>query len=241
MPTISIITTCCNDLDELITTCNSIDNQTELPFEHWIINSSSGFQIEEWLKNNAQPAYRKWVHESGKHTTDARNFGINLAKGEIIHQISSGDKYYDDNVIKIVMNEFESDNSLKWINSKLILRSNLKELVLGQKFEFKNLYKGINGVYQPTWFIKKEVFTMVGLYDKDLIYAKDFDMLCRISNQNHKYIDKVLIEYFDWGYNKEHYYNFLKDNLKVYESYFGKSKKAVLWFLFSKLKFKLFS
>ena len=56
--TISVVTICFNNLDELIRTCHAVDSQTKMPFEHWIIDGSSTPAIEEWLENNSQPQYR---------------------------------------------------------------------------------------------------------------------------------------------------------------------------------------
>ena len=240
MSNISIITTCCNDLDELIATCNSIDIQSEKPYEHWIINYSSGYQIEEWINNNPQPSYRKWLHEAGIQSIEACNKGISTCKGDIVHILASGDKYNHVNVIQEVKKVFNADCSLKWVNGKLKLRSNSKDIIIGKSFENKKLFKGFEGVYQPTWFVKKEVYERVGLFNKNHIYSKDYDMLCRISSEKHQYINLVMVEYFDWGYNEEHYYRFINDNLKIYEGYFGKSFKASLWHFILKIKYRFF-
>lgn len=48
MITISIITICYNNLNDLEKTCKSVDEQIVSPFEHIIINGSSNNEIESF-------------------------------------------------------------------------------------------------------------------------------------------------------------------------------------------------
>ena len=56
--TITVITICFNNLQELIHTCRSVESQTQKPFEHLIINGSTNSAIKDHLENNPQPAWR---------------------------------------------------------------------------------------------------------------------------------------------------------------------------------------
>jgi GT2 family glycosyltransferase len=56
MNTISVITICFNNLADLQKTCASVDMQTRLPDEHWVINGSTTDEIAQWLLQTPQPA-----------------------------------------------------------------------------------------------------------------------------------------------------------------------------------------
>ena len=241
MSEISIVTNCCNDLDALIKTCKSIDLQLRKPIEHWILNSSSGTQIEDWLNNNPQPIYRKWINKKYHGVYNAIEEGINCSGNNIIHILHAGDYLFHDSILEDIANEFDTDPSLKWLNGKLIHRSINSDVVLGEAFNRRNLYKGIEGVYQQTWFVKKEVYDRVGLYNNKYEYAKEYDLLCRITGEKYKFLNKELVCYYDRGFTTKQYFNYLDENLRIYENHFGKSYKARLWYKYSKHKFKLSS
>src|ERR1700760_2512236 len=93
MNTISVITICFNNLADLQQTCASIDRQTVLPDEHWVINGSTQTDIAQWLEQNPQPSYRKWINERDKGISDAFNKGISKATCGITHLLHAGDVY----------------------------------------------------------------------------------------------------------------------------------------------------
>ena len=74
--TISIITICYNNLQELLTTLASVDRQSVTPYEHWIIDGSSDNEIKNYLQINIQPTYRKWISEKDNGIADAFNKGL---------------------------------------------------------------------------------------------------------------------------------------------------------------------
>ena len=73
---LSIITICFNNLKDLKKTCASVESQSQLPDEHWIINGSTNTEIENWLLHTNQPNFRKWINERDKGISDAFNKGI---------------------------------------------------------------------------------------------------------------------------------------------------------------------
>jgi len=90
MPSISIVTICFNNLEDVKRTCESVDAQVHKPFEHWIINGSIT-TVAKWLINTPQPDYRKFINERDKGIADAFNKGIANCKGAVIHILNSGD------------------------------------------------------------------------------------------------------------------------------------------------------
>jgi hypothetical protein len=72
----------------------------------------------------------------------------------------------------------------------------------------------------------------------------DYDLLCRLKNEPYAYMDQTIVHFDDGGVSTNQYLKSLKENVKVYESYFGFSIAARIWqfrlsFLFYLLQSKL--
>ena len=229
MANIAIITICFNNLNDLIKTCASVDFQKTKPFVHWIINGSSDNSISDWLSNNLQPGYRKWINERDKGIADAFNKGIKNAHGDIIHILNSGDIYAFDDILTIVEETFKHDTGIEWISGKIKTNRSGQWIVIGKRFDKKQLYKGMRSVSHPTWFLKKELYHKYGAFSEKYKIAMDYDLMCRISGEPYQFVNKLMVIFDDTGVSNVKYPDSLKENINVYESYFGYSVKCRLW------------
>ena len=207
MAGISTITICFNNLTDLQKTCASVDGQSRLPDEHWVINGSTTPDIEQWLLHTPQPVYRKWINERDKGISDALNKGIQHAGCTITHLLHSGDRYASTDVLESVEQVFEKTPALQWISGNMQLIRSGREVVIGKPFDKRKLYRGMRSVSHPTWFVKKEVYGRAGLFNSEYKIAMDYDLMCRIADERRK----------------------------IYESYFGFSFRFALWQLRLKL------
>lgn len=226
---ISVITICFNNLEEVKKTCFSVDQQTLRPAEHWIINGSTNSAIAEWLDQTPQPAYRKWINERDKGIADAFNKGIQSATGDIIHLLNSGDIYTSDDVLHIVTDMFDRNPDVRWISGKIKLLRGGHWVEVGKPFEKGKLYRGMRSVSHPAWFVKKEVYDRSGLYNLSYSIAMDYDMMCRIANEPYLFLNKTLVEFDPTGISSENYLAGLEQSKAIYESHFGYSVKLGLW------------
>ena len=229
MEQLSVITICFNNLSDLIATCNSVDIQSELPYEHYIINGSTDKEIENWLTQTPQPLYRKWINEPDKGISDAFNKGVQKATGSIIHLLNSGDCYFDENVINKVNSCFKNHPTLQWISGNIYMYRNGSWVVVGVPFDYKQLYKGMRSVSHPTCFLRKEVYERVGVFSLSIKIAMDYDLLCRLNNEKYYYLNETIVRFDNKGVSTTQYVKSLEDNIKVYESYHGFSMIARLW------------
>lgn len=229
MKAISVVTICYNNLSDLQKTCVSIDAQTVLPDEHWVINGSTTPEIENWLLNTPQPGYRKWINERDKGISDAFNKGIAKAGCEITHLLHAGDCYAANDVIEAAVETFEANPTVQWISGNIQMTRGGKPVIVGKPFDKSKLYRGMRSVSHPTWFVKKEVYGRIGLFSSEYKIAMDYDLMCRIANEPYAYMDKVVVVFDDTGVSNTGYLDSLKENRKIYESYFGYSFKLVLW------------
>ena len=239
MTGLSIITICFNNLADLQRTCASVDAQTFLPDEHWVINGSSTPEVEQWLLNTPQPVYRKCINERDKGISDAFNKGIGKASFEITHLLHAGDCYASNDVLSAVGTKFQENPSVQWISGNIEMRRSGKAVMVGKPFDKTKLYRGMRSVSHPTWFVKKEVYSRIGLFSSKYKIAMDYDLMCRIANEPYAYLDKVIVVFDDSGISNTKYLDSLKETRKVYESYFGFSWMLILWQLRLKLLYYL--
>jgi len=225
---LSIITICFNNLQEVIKTCDSVDHQIQKPFEHIIINGSTTDEIKEWFNSNNKLAYRTIINERDAGISDAFNKGIVKSKGDVIHLLNSGDIYFDENVIHVVLKSFKEYPISTWVSGNIILHRAGRWVNVGKPFDKKQVYKGMRAISHPSWFVKKEVYNRIGLY-KNYKIAMDYDIMCRIKEEPYTYINYTLIKFDNTGISSLNYLDSLKQNIEVYEANFGYSLKSRLW------------
>jgi len=228
MLTISIVTICYNNFEDVKMTCASIDSQSVLPYEHWIINGSTNSTIAEWLEEQPQPKYRKWANVNNEGIAGNFNQGIERATGRYIHLLNSGDVYASAQVIENVVFFLSKNSTANWISGKIILYRGGNWVNIGKPFDKRQVYKGMRATSHPTWFVKKEVYDRLGLY-KNYSIAMDYDMMCRIKDEPYAYLNFTITKFDNTGVSTLKYIDSLKQNVMVYESNFGYSLKSRLW------------
>jgi glycosyltransferase involved in cell wall biosynthesis len=230
MERISVITICFNNLADVQRTCASVDAQTVLPDEHWIINGSTESDIAQWLEQTPQPPYRKWINERDNGIADAFNKGIGLVSdGTITHLLNSGDTYAAADVLAAVQQVFLTYPETQWVSGNIELMRGGYIVSVGKAFDKNKLYRGMRSVSHPTWFLRKEVYSRTGGFNSQYRIAMDYDLMCRLVNEPYRYLNKTLAKFDDTGISSLQYIASLQETRTVYESYFGFSLLLVLW------------
>ena len=235
---ISVITICFNNLSELIETMRSVDYQTIKPFQHFIVDGSTHSDIRDYLAQNIQPDYRQWISEPDNGIADAFNKGILACSGDIVNMLNSGDYYVASNVIECVQNVFQEDERLMWIYGKTFLMKGNQRVLVGKLFNPKKLYRGMRCISHQTLFVNKKLHDRYGLYDQTLKIAMDYDFVCRIAFEKHKFIEIPMVEFIPGGVSNN-YFEALKEAKIVYEKYYGHSLKLFFWQLRLKILYIL--
>jgi len=229
MSQISIVTICFNNLEEMVSTCLSVDRQEWLPYEHIIIDGSTNHDISNYLENNPQPSYRKWLCERDKGIADAFNKGIKRTSGDIILLLNSGDQLYDGSVLRRVAELFLSKPDIKWCHGKQNLFRGGLWVFIGKPFDRSKLYRGMRSVFHQTMYVKKELYDKYGLYDPSIKIAMDYDFVCRIANEPFAFIDYPLATFDPAGVSNKRYIEGMKEGFARYRHYYGWSLKQQLW------------
>ena len=226
---LSIVSICYNNLEELQLTCQRIDEQTLLPYEHWIIDGSTNDDIKVWLLNNPQPAYRHSIHESDKGISDAFNKGINRCSGDIIHIQNSGDYYYDKGVLELVSHHFQLHPDITWLHGRYAQYRGGIWMLAGLPFERGKLYRGMRTIGHPTVFVRRELYQKYGLFEIDKKIAMDYDFIVRIADEPFGFIHKPLVYFTPGGVSEQKIKAGLAEVRASYIKYIGKDFRLILW------------
>lgn len=237
--TITVITICYNNLQDVVDTCQSVNVQQQPPFEHLIIDGSSKPDIKNYLLNNPQPPYRRWICEADNGIYDAINKGIKNAGGNIVVMLNAGDTFYDAQAIAHAQNAFDKDETLQWLHSKYKLLRGNQWVIIGKPFEKSKLYRGMRSICHQTMFVKKELHNKYGLYSTTEKIAADYDFLCRIADEKFIFLQPPLVNFAPAGISSSGYFLSLAESKKVYEKHFGKSFLLNLWQIRLKILFYL--
>ena len=158
---LSIVTICFNNLQDLITTCKSVDDQHLKPFEHIIINGSTNSEIKNWYESSNHPSYRIIINELDGGISDAFNKGISKATGDVIHLLNSGDIYFDEKATQVVEKKFNEYPNIAWVSGNILIYRAGLWVSIGKPFDKKQLYKGMRAISHPSWFVKKDELILI--------------------------------------------------------------------------------
>jgi len=229
MPSITVVTICFNNKDELIKSCASVNAQQQQPFEHIIIDGSTTSDIKNYFESNAQPSWRRWICERDNGIADAFNKGIRNAGGDIIHLLNSGDVYFDDTILKKVAAQCTPGTNSTWCHGQLHMKRGGTWVIIGKPFDKTKVYRGMRGTLHPTMFVSKALYNKYGLFDTSLKIAMDYDFLLRIAAEPYTYLDFPIVTFDPHGVSTNTYLQSLKENKLCYEKHFGKSSKLTIW------------
>lgn len=196
---LSIITVNYNNKQGLKKTIESVIIQSCNRFEWIIIDGNSKDGSRELIENYSE-FFSYWVSEPDNGVYDAMNKGIEVAKGDYILFLNSGDTLLDKQVVEsIYIEELKKDIIVYDIylekSGHLIKKdlSNLTNLSM-VSYLFHSTFP-----HQST-LIKRELFNKFGLYNIDNRYISDwifFYKSCILSNASFLYQKGHAISVYD--------------------------------------------
>lgn len=154
MKKISIVTVVYNDENNILRTIESVASQTFQDKEYLVIDGCSSDGTIQIIKQNLDKI-DKFVSEPDKGIYDAMNKAIDLAEGEWIIFMNSGDVFVDNKVLSNIFNKQISKNinfiySDYYVGSKLVDSSFNKGFLLHQAVIYKRKMHERYGYYQVT-------------------------------------------------------------------------------------------
>ena len=200
--TISIIIATYNSAATLRDSLKSIRNQTYNNYEIIIIDGSSSDGTVALIRG-FEPIFgskMKWVSEPDKGIYDAMNKGIRAASGDIVGILNSDDFYTSNDILETVAKAFEEDPDLDAVYAD-VHYCKWGEVTSPVRYYSSKVFRpflmrlGFMPAH-PSFYVRKEVYEKVGLFDTSFKIAADFDILLRMIFLNRiktKYIEKDFV------------------------------------------------
>lgn len=173
---LSIITINRNNASGLEKTMQSVLDQTYKDFEYIVIDGASTDQSVPLIKQLAENHTIRWVSEPDKGIYNAMNKGIQMANGEYIMILNSGDYLVSNHVIEQMHESLIAHSSPKifygniikiWTDGRTIVDKQLREPIC-----FYDFYRGTLNP-DGTW-IKRELFDEYGYFDESMRICSDW-------------------------------------------------------------------
>lgn len=199
MTTISVITPSYNRIGFIQAAIDSVLVQGYSEFEHIIVDGGS---TDGTLQLLAEYPHLQVNSEPDRGVYDALNKGIGLARGEIIAQLNSDDRF-EPGIFPVIVDLFARNPGVDAISAGARI---FESAPAGERTLAK--YEGIGKkelLYRVTlgapifngWFFRREIFREIGPYSLEFAFIADRDFLirCHISGLNYLTIDDVFYHY----------------------------------------------
>ncbi len=217
-PLISIITPTLNRRETLVSTMESVFNQTYPLIEYIIIDGGSTDgtveMLEEWDEK-----IDYWVSEKDRGIFDAMNKGIDLARGELIGIINSDDWYAPTTVEKVVNAWKEDPEADVFFGDALVILRDIDFAFL-RKGNWRKLPQEMS-INHPTCFLTRRAYEKWGKFDISFPYAADYELALRLYTNGAKfhYIPGILAYQRKGGVSEG--YGVHLDVFRIYLKYFS--------------------
>lgn len=192
-PLISIITVVYNDVNNIKKTILNVANQIYNNFEYIVIDGGSTDGTAEIIKKY-ENKIDYWLSERDKGIYDAMNKGIDLARGDWVNFMNSGDRFYSRFVLKslFVGQKYKNVQIIYGNHQVIYPNGNLKIVKPGL---LKNLWKGTQFCQQSS-FVKIKCLKKIKFNTKKKISA-DFQFYYTAwkNNIKFKFVDLNVVKF----------------------------------------------
>ncbi len=221
LPKVSIITVVYNGEKTLEKTIQSVINQSYKNVEYIIVDGNSNDQTVEIIKKYDQ-FISIWISEPDNGIYDAMNKGINLASGDYLWFMNSGDEIYNiDTLEETIINNPDAD---VYYGETIMIDDNGVEigdrrLKTPEVLTWKSFEKGMLVSHQ-SFIVKK---ALVDNYDTRYKFSSDFKWCLSALKKANKICNTNLIlsKFLDGGYTKQNIIPGLKERFKIMVHYYG--------------------
>lgn len=197
---LSIITINYNNAKGLERTLNSIINQDSKDFEYVVVDGDSADESKEIIEKNKN-YIDKWISEPDSGVYNAMNKGIEMASGNYLLFLNSGDKLADDNVIAKVLPLLENNSDIIYGNLIYSLNETPQTLFVPSK-KVDLTYFLNSFLPHPSSFIKKSLFQKIGFYNEKFKIISDWEFFLRaivVNKASYSHADTVISDFDNSG------------------------------------------
>lgn len=189
----TVITVTYNCVETIERALCSVLKQEYDNIEYIVIDGASTDGTVDVIKDYAD-RIDYFVSEKDEGIYDAFNKGVSLSGGDIISFLN-GDDYYIDNDVFNKLNDIFSNIECDVITGRINI-GGIPSRFLTER-EFEGLYEYMVFMH-PATFVKKEVFEKIGVFDKSIRFAADYDWMLRVYRSGAKIVfDSNIYTWFD--------------------------------------------
>lgn len=220
---VSIITATYNSSSTVADTLLSVEKQSYSNIQHLVIDGNS--------TDGTLDIVKKFDHvfnvlsEPDNGIYDAMNKGIKLANGDIIGILNSDDFYPDKDVISDVVKHFEETGCDALYADLIYVDPSKTNRIIrtwkSGRFDRDNFLTGWMPPH-PTFFVRKEIYEKLGVFDTRLKSAADYELLLRflyINKITTSYLPRVLVHMRSGGMSNRSFKNRIKAHLEDYRAW----------------------
>ncbi|VAV85789.1 Glycosyl transferase, family 2 [hydrothermal vent metagenome] len=224
-PLVSVITPSYNQGAFIRETIESVHSQNYPRIEHIIFDGGSTDDSIDIIKEYEDKL--SWTSEKDQGQSDAINKGFRKATGDIVAWLNSDDTYLDDALNKAVT-FLEQNPDVMMVYGKgytIDKDSRITGECHTEPFNMKRL-ESFNFIYQPSVFIRREVFEEIGFLDESLHYSMDLDLWIRVAKKfKIAYLPEFLSTYRLHGDSKTMSQGvaFNKEEMETFKRHFGRA------------------
>ncbi|MFM7234889.1 MAG: glycosyltransferase family 2 protein [Flavobacteriales bacterium] len=183
---VSIITITYNSAETLEDTIQSVLSQDYPNVEYIIVDGSSKDDtlaiVERYRKSIAVV-----LSEPDKGIYDAMNKGVRLATGDVIGILNSDDFYADSTVVTdVVANLSQTNADACYADLVYVDRNETSRIVRTWKSGSYRQGRFLEGWMppHPTFFVKRSIYQMHGLYSTELRSSADYELMLRFVHKH---------------------------------------------------------
>lgn len=221
-PLVSIITVVYNSERFIENTIKSIINQTYSNIEYIIVDGASTDGTIDVIKKY-ENYIGKWISEKDKGLYDAMNKAIEMASGEYLWFINSGDEIYTESILSDIFSKLEDMPDVIYGETEMI---NFKGQQIGmrrhsvpEKLTWRSLRFGMKVCHQSI-LVKKE---LVEPYRIDYKYSADFEWVLKVLKKARSIHNARLIlsKFMEGGLTRQSLVPSLKERFRIMSRYYG--------------------
>lgn len=212
-PIISIITPVFNNERFLEGTILSVINQTYENIEYIVVDGGSTDGTIDIIKKYDE-ALSYWVSEPDNGIYDAQDKGIKLSSGKYFAILNSDDWYFDNNVIKKIVDEIIKSQSPDFVYGNVNIIKNTGNII---KFSSSiDQLKSYNSIPHPTLFLKRNIYHQLGGFNLKYKISADYDLIIKLYQNKFRFtkIDHTFVNIRQGGESYRNK-NTIRENFEI--------------------------
>ena len=230
---ISVITISFNSGKEIARTIESVLKQEYLPMEYWIIDGASRDDTVA-IAQSYEEAFRekgvsyKIISEPDEGIYDAMNKGIQMAGGEVVGLINSGDEYVPQ-TLEIVRRTFrETDCELMFGDIQICTEKGKVFIKVARQ---RKLYQTSRDWNHPTMFVKSGLCKQYPYQNKGIHDDYTFYLKMRKQKRRIVVVDQVLARFRLGGASNQKSWKAVKKRIHDRYNYCYRENGYSRWYL----------